>query len=172
MISGPPAISSVKHHQGGTEVNEGGGLYWFMTVCDRGQQHFTRVFWDRGQRCLVSACARSEGAAAGQQRPELAGQCRCAPGGQRQTGPQWMSSVCPVSFGSQRGLLSSNTPHSPRPWPFVCRPCSLWTRRSLAFHMRLCPITLLTPLEPRESVPVFSQLHKTGGRGVGGGTHL
>lgn len=108
--------------------------------------------------------------AAGWQRAELAAHCRCAPGGQRQTGPQWTSSVCPVSFGSQRGLLSSYTPRSPRPWLFVCGPCSLWTRHSLAFHMRLCPITLLTPSEPRESVPISNQLPKMQVGGWGGNT--
>ncbi|KAI9548066.1 hypothetical protein NQZ68_013085 [Dissostichus eleginoides] len=49
------------------------------------------------------------------------------PGGQRQASPQWMRSVCAVSFGSQRGLSSRPrrappAPAGPLPGPLCAEP--------------------------------------------------
>lgn len=55
----------------------------------------------------------AEAAAVGQMCVELAALHRYTAGGQRQPNPQWMRSVCPVSFGSQRGLSSSAAPPAP-----------------------------------------------------------
>lgn len=57
---------------------------------------------------------------------------------------------CQLWFPAWPLLLGCPTrPHRGPPWPFVCGPCSLWTSRSLAFHMRLCPITPCPPLNIR-----------------------
>lgn len=60
---------------------------------------------------------------------------------------------CQLWFPAWPLLLGCPTrPHRGPPWPFVCGPCSLWTSRSLAFHMRLCPITPFPPPQHQESL--------------------
>lgn len=83
------------------------------------------------------------------------------PGGQRQPNPQWMRSVCAVSFGSQRGLSSSVAPPAPtEPPPLspLCvdpAPCglaALWPFTCDCVQSPRSP-----PSEPRASVSISNQ---------------
>lgn len=99
--------------------------YWlnvFQSVCVSLREGVSSHL-DVGQRslllCVFSVFAASvlgdqlAEAAAGHLRVELAALYRYTPGGQRQSNRQWMRSVCPVSFGSQRGLSSLIAPPTP-----------------------------------------------------------
>lgn len=69
--------------------------------------------------------------------------------------PRWMRRVCPVSFGSQRGLSSPIGPPAPAGrGPLCVDPAPPWTRRSLAFsHATVSNHPAHPPLNPEPPSP-------------------
>lgn len=82
--------------------------------------------------------------------------------------PQWMRSVCPVSFGSQRGLSSSTTPPCPRraptPGPLCVDPAPCGLAALWPFTCDCVQSPCSPPSEPRASAPISNQLLTLRGR--------
>lgn len=106
------------------------------------------------------AASAAAGAAVGHRCAELAAPLRCTPGVQRQPNPVLDEKCLSCQLWFPAWPLLPDRPSRPRrARPFVCGPCSPWTRRSLAFsHATVSNHPAHPPLNPEPPSPSSNQL--------------
>lgn len=110
--------------------------------------------------CFFFAASAAAGAAVGHRCAELAAPLRCTPGVQRQPNPVLDEKCLSCQLWFPAWPLLPDRPSRPcRARPFVCGPCSPWTRRSLAFsHATVSNHPAHPPLNPEPPSPSSNQL--------------